>query len=1156
MSRSPTAILLQHLRHWAGGCTDDPSSDRELLRRFATHRDEAAFAALVRRHGPMVLTVCRRILHRAEDAEDAFQATFLVLYRRAATHSWRESVGGWLHRVAARIALRLRADVARGAALLPRAVERNSADPLEQVTARELLATFDDELSRLPERYRSPLVLCCLQGKSQEETAAILGSSLSTIRRRLEHGRRLLHTRLTRRGLELPAALGALMLSKDASAVVPAPSRIALGQTLNGNAPARVALLADSISKAAIWTPMKAAVGVLLLGLLTAGAGLAASHLLAPKPSEPEPLASESPEKSKSQKAERTDLYGDPLPPGALVRMGTVRFRHTNLIGNVAYSPNGRILAAAGHGGIIRLYDPATGRTLRQLQAHAHQYPAIAFAPDSKSLACVGTRLLQVWDVDTGKELRRFAVEASDDNSHYWTIPLVFSADGRLLASVAQDHSVRIWEISSGKEIAKLRGHRNEVRCLAFSSDGKTLFSASDHGGAEAGSMRVWNVAKAEELRKISLHSPRDEVPPTPLCFSPDCKTLAVAAWQWLERKHAKGTTMLQAHTVAVLDLETGAVRRKLGPMVGRFKAASFSSDGKIITAMNDEWRVGSGTTQDDISRIKGWETATGRQVFDMPAPPSSNSFWGGAGTLLAFGPDGKNLAAASGSSLHIWDLRQARELAAKLNVHNSQVSRIAISPDGQTLATASADHTIALWDAVTGKQRQRLGGHAGEVSDLFFSPDGKRLASASRNGEQMVRLWDVGNGKEIRRYEIPSLPVGNGSFWSIVTWIAFTENGKVLAACCSDGKLRRWDVVTGKELFNQRIGGLPALPEGHNAAFFFTHDPVFSSDGRVLAFSIAGTIYIADITAEQLLFQYKKDVNSPVLALSPDGKTLLCRSINSIQLIEVASARELHRIDTSQRIDAAAFSADGRIVAVSAGEAQAMIRLFDASTGKQLMRLQGHQAHVSSLDFSPDGTKLASGQWDSTALIWDVSATRRGLPHKDFAPHDLERLWMELRDADAVKADAALWTLVSAPHQAVPFLKEQLHPIPHVSAERLRQWIADLDADDFARREEGSRNLAKLGIEAEAALRKSLEAKPPLEKRRRVQALLDGLMCQTEMTPDALRQLRAIQVLEQIGSPEARQILASLAKGAPAAPATRDARAALARIDRRAFGR
>jgi hypothetical protein len=261
-----------------------------------------------------------------------------------------------------------------------------------------------------------------------------------------------------------------------------------------------------------------------------------------------------------------------------------------------------------------------------------------------------------------------------------------------------------------------------------------------------------------------------------------------------------------------------------------------------------------------------------------------------------------------------------------------------------------------------------------------------------------------------------------------------------------------------------------------------------------------------------------------------------------------------LHKLDAAapnyDGILAVAFAPDGRTVAVAAGYHHGWIYLFDVVTGKQLLRLPDAGSCSHGLAFSPDGSKLSSAQDDSTALIWDVSSARRKLPPKNLSAKDLESLWAELRDADAVKAHGALWTLVAAPDKAVAFLKEHLHPVPRATADRLQRLIAALDSDEFSRREEASRQLAKLGSEAEPALHKVLEGKPSLEMRRRAETLLKDLSCQTEITPDALRQLRAIQVLEQVGSQEVRQILASLAQGAPAAPATRDARAALQRLD------
>jgi hypothetical protein len=317
------------------------------------------------------------------------------------------------------------------------------------------------------------------------------------------------------------------------------------------------------------------------------------------------------------------------------------------------------------------------------------------------------------------------------------------------------------------------------------------------------------------------------------------------------------------------------------------------------------------------------------------------------------------------------------------------------------------------------------------------------------------------------------------------------------------------------------------------------------------MAICAAKIVSVVDVAAGQALrqFEFEKDAILTVLALSPDSKTLLCGGGRSFRLIEVASGATLLKRELPVELFGAAFSPDGRTLAVSAGEASATILLFDVPTGKEVLRLRGHASRVRSLAFSPDGTRLASGQWDSTALIWDISAARRKLTARSLTPGELDHLWAELRDADAIKAHAALWALVAAPDASVPFLKEHLHLVPPASPERLRGLIADLDAEDFTRREDASRELAKLGSEAEPALREVLRGKPSLEMRRRVEALLSSLVCQTEMTPDALLQLRSIRVLEQIGTLPERAILKTLASGAPGAPATRDASAALARL-------
>ncbi|MBN9118991.1 MAG: sigma-70 family RNA polymerase sigma factor [Planctomycetes bacterium] len=203
----------------------DELSDRELLRRFRAGHDETAFAAIIRRHGSMVLRVCQRVLDRREDAEDAFQATFLVLAKKAASVAWRDSIGTWLHAAAHRLAREVRRSGARRQVRETRRAvpAQGEGDALAEVTSRELLTILDEELAGLPEEYRGPL-LCCMEGMSGDEAAGHLGCSPSTLKRRLRHARELLQARLAGRGIALSAAAVLALLAASAAAAGPAPA--------------------------------------------------------------------------------------------------------------------------------------------------------------------------------------------------------------------------------------------------------------------------------------------------------------------------------------------------------------------------------------------------------------------------------------------------------------------------------------------------------------------------------------------------------------------------------------------------------------------------------------------------------------------------------------------------------------------------------------------------------------------------------------------------------------------------------------------------------------------------------------------------------------------------------------------------------------------
>src|SRR5262245_46421980 len=203
MANVPLHTLVQLLRRASEDRRGADFTDGELVQRFRDARDEAAFAALLQRHGPLVLGVCHRILHNADDAEDAFQATFLLLVRKAHTIVKLGSVASWLHGVAHRIAVRLKEDIARRRHRERQACRSLASDLLKEIGWCDLRAMLDEEVQRLPARCREPFALCYLEGKTNAEAAQLLGCPKGTVQSRLMHARALLRTALARRGLVL-----------------------------------------------------------------------------------------------------------------------------------------------------------------------------------------------------------------------------------------------------------------------------------------------------------------------------------------------------------------------------------------------------------------------------------------------------------------------------------------------------------------------------------------------------------------------------------------------------------------------------------------------------------------------------------------------------------------------------------------------------------------------------------------------------------------------------------------------------------------------------------------------------------------------------------------------------------------------------------------
>jgi RNA polymerase sigma factor (sigma-70 family) len=1085
---------MNHLRR-ATGPADLP--DAELLGRFTRERDGDAFAALVRRHGPMVLGVCRRILGH-HDAEDACQTAFLILARKANGLTGRASVAGWLCSVARNAARKARRASARRAAREAKAVSPARTEP--NIGLADLCAALDAEVARLPDTEREAFTVCVLEGLSKSRAARRLGWTEGTVSGRLARARERLRVRLARRGITLSAAMTAVALAGPAEAIAPALVTAAVRRAC------------EPVARGTLVGSTRSVAAALIAGTaLTAGvAGWLSRSPHGAGQSKP-PAAN--PPTTKGAAGPHVDFVGDALPDRAIARIGHQRFRHEGAVAGIAVTPDSKTIASATTEGVIRLWEADTGKLLRSWEAKTRYHEAgLRFLGrgDRLFVGIQGDTIPpHIADVATGKVLWK-AIEETDPERKKFPGEAILSDDEKLLLEYWGEGTVRVVERDAGKvrfdkklvDPAKgpfichvrflpdgkkflmvLGGESSVWECsadsgavvrkydidlpfpfVAVSADGR-FFAAAQRGDSRRPDPRdtvvVWDRQKNEKVCTV------ERLFPAPVClaFSPDGKTFAIGS---------------QGSDVALLNTGDGSEVRKF-PWHPSCVSLAFSSDGKLLVGGNSG------------GQIARWDVATGKLLPVLPVTTPDSlyraEFTRGGGEVLTYG-----------DAIAWWDAATGKPLRI-LADSPPYYSGASVSPDGKTIAFhkydgAAKKHTVRVRDVATSRERVLTDQLGGPPASLRYSADGVRLVVAGRF-TPIVRVLDAATGGVLHELN---------DHHRYVDHAMFSPDGRRIVSFGTDANangdhdVRVWDAETGKLLHK--------LAPVRGSAF----EADFTSDGRFLVF--AGG-----------------DPGRP----NPKGEIHLW-DLDTGKLIRVWDGHK-------ERVTCVAVSPDGRSIVT--GSLDRTLRLWDLATGRLRHEFTGHRAYVTSVAFAPDGRRFVACSADAPGYVWDLYGHLTATP-ASLSADDFLRVWIDLADADPAVGFRAVCRLAAAGDGAVSHLRSVLKPVPTADAAKVERWIADLGADRFAVREQAAAELAKVADQIRPRLRKALDAELTAEARERVTKLLaaaDG------DEPDYRRARRGCEVLEAIGTADARRLAGKLATGAAGARLTTEAKASRDRL-------